>query len=141
MKTTYLILPLAMLVIGCHKKPDAPAPSAVTAPPSDSPEPTPTTPTPPPVTSCKGATVLYSLPSGELINDNSSRSFTITGFEVSCGDTVRVFMRRPNIQGEPWTEYFNIDNGASYFAINDQVITVYNKTGIVLEVAIEAVLK
>lgn len=131
MKYTTLLALIVVSLSACHKKPEEPAQVAVST----------TQPQPPPVTNCQGATVPWSLPSGQTINDLSSKDFTIAGFDVGCGDTLRVYMRRPNIfPADPWTEYFNVDNGASYYALNGQIVTVYNKTGIVLEVAIETVL-
>ncbi len=132
------LIVLSLLALSaCTKHPDAPAPQVQPVNGPTQPPP----PQPPPVTNCLGSTVLYQLPGNPLINDLSSRSFVIPGFEVSCGDSLRVYMRRPNIQLEPWTEYFNVDNGASYYSINNQTVTIYNKTGIVLEAYIEAILK
>lgn len=135
MKTLRLaLLPFMLIVCACQKKPDPPAPATEQTVANPNP------PTPPtPVTNCQGATVMYSLPAGQTINDNSSKDFTIPNFEQSCGDSVQVFMRKPGVA--TWTEYFTVDNGASYYSITNQVVTLHNRTGIVLEVDIEAVLK
>ncbi len=141
MKNIYLILPLIALTAACSKKPDAPAP--VTAPPTSTNPPTP--PPPAPVTNCQGATVLYSLPGNQTVNDNSSKDFTIPNFEQSCGDSVTVFFRSANYAPAPapaWTQLHNTtDTSITYYSIVNQVVTFHNKTGIVLEVDIEAVIK
>lgn len=135
MKTFLLLLTLVSLT-ACHKKPDAPTPALAQATQPSTPNPNP----PPPVSNCQGSTVLWHSPANDTINDNSSKDYLVPGFEVSCNDSARVYMRLPNGIGVPWTEYFNVDNGASYFSIAGQTITVHNRTGIVLEVYIEAVL-
>lgn len=132
MKYTWLLIPF--LLLACQKKRENPPQLAS---PANQGQP----PTQPPTSSCLGAATPWSLPAGELVNDNSSRDFTIPGFDTGCGDTVRVYMRRPNMfPADPWTEYFTIDNGASYYSLAGNVVTMHNRTGIILEVGIEAVL-
>lgn len=139
MKQLLVVLLMGLSIVGCQKKPDPPAPAAA---PVDGTTPPPATNPPPPVSSCQGATVMYSLPGGELINDNSQRDFVIPNFELSCGDTVTVFIRNPLAgPGQGWTQLHDIPNGASYYSVLNQTITVRNSTGIVVECAIEAVLK
>src|SRR5882672_9363756 len=118
-----LILPLGLLIIGCSKKPYDPAPVApITTPPTNPPNP----PTPPPVTTCQGATILYTMPV-QTIADNSVKDFVIPNFEVSCGDTLQVFMQNPGVPpGTPWTEIFDIPNGASYYSLTNQIVTLHN---------------
>lgn len=133
MNTKLLAVTLLPILFGaCHKKPDAPDPLAAPLSHSD-PQPL------PPVTSCQGSTVLYSLPGIQTVNDNSSKDFMVPGYETSCGDTLQVFMRKDS--GQAWFELHDIDNGASYYSLFNQTVTVHNRTGIVQEVDIEAVLK
>lgn len=113
---------------GCHKSPDAPRPQVVSAAPA-----------PPPVTNCQGGTVTWSLPAGNTINSNSSMLFTVPGFDLGCGDSVSVFLRKDSTQ--TWFQLGNVNHGASYYALSGNVVTVFNMTGIVQEVDIEAVLK
>lgn len=138
MKRSLAIFPLLLLMVACSKKPDAPTPAAVQPTPGQ-----PQPPAPPPVTNCQGATVMYSLPTGQTVNDNSSKAFTIPNFEQSCGDTLSVFFRAAGITPAPaWTPLTQTtDNGATYYSVLNQVVTFHNRTGIVLEVDIEAVLK
>lgn len=148
MKRLLVLLPVLFLTVACQKKPDAPVPATSPATPTNPADPgtTPTTPPPtppPPVTSCQGATIPVSVT--DTVNDNSSKDFTIAHFEQSCGDTVTVFFRTANYAPSPapaWTQLNNTtDTSSTYYSINNQVITFHNKTGIVLEIDIEAVLK
>lgn len=144
MKTLMLIL-IGLSMVACSKKPDAPAPEATVIAPTNPPSGTtpPTIPPPPPVTNCTGGTVLWSLtPAGQTVNDNSSKDFTVPGFEISCGDTLQVFFRTAGITPAPaWTQLGDVDLGASYYSVVNQTVTFHNRTGIVLEIDIEAVLK
>lgn len=140
MRKLLAILPVLFLTVACQKKPDPPAPAA-NAPTPTIPDTPPPSPPPPPVTNCQGATVLYSLPGYETVNDNSSRDFTVPHFELSCGDSVTVFFRAAIFPGPAWIELHDVDNGASYYSILNQVVTIHNRTGIVMQVDIEAVLK
>ncbi len=144
MEKIYSVLALSLLVTACQKKPDPPAPdvasttTTTTNPPSNPPA----NPPPPPVTNCQNATVLYSLPGGQNVNDNSQRSFVVTGFEISCGDTLNVYFRAAGITPAPaWIQLHDVNNGASYYSITNQTVTIFNKTGIIMEADIEAVLK
>lgn len=144
MKRLPVLLLAPLLLCSCHKKPDAPAPEPTVSTPTGTTPPTSPPVTPPgPVTSCKGATVLWSLtPSGQTVNDNSSKDFTVPGFEISCGDTLQVFFRSAGIFPAPaWTQLGNVDLGASYYSVLNQTVTFHNRTGIILEIDIEAVLK
>lgn len=134
MKKLLAIILLGLTTCACHKKPDAPAPLAT---PTDHSNPQPPPPTP--VTNCQGATVLYSLPGIQTVNDNSSKDFVIPGYETSCGDTLQVFIRKDSSQA--WFELHDVNLGASYYSLVNQTVTVHNRTGIVQEVDIEAILK
>src|SRR5882757_8518488 len=96
MKLLIIVL-IGLSMTACQKKPDSPAPVAPAASSSSSSS---SSQPPPPVTNCTGATVIYNNPSGETINDNSTKDFIVPGFEVSCGDTLTVMVRNP--QGSPW---------------------------------------
>lgn len=120
---------LLLATTACHKKPDPqPVPQPVTA----------TNPPPPVVSTCQNATVMYSLPTGQMVLSNNSRQFTIPNFDLECGDTVNVFMRRDNTQA--WFQLGTVDLGASYYALTNNVVTIFNRTGIDQEADIEAVL-
>lgn len=132
MKTLLLIV-LAGLALGaCKKSPESPAPEIVQS------TTTTTNPPPPPVNHCQGGTVPYSLPGLPTIPSNSSDQYTITGFDLGCGDTLHVYIRKDS--GQAWAELGNVNQGASYYALSGQVVTVFNMTGITMEVAITAVL-
>lgn len=130
-----LLLGLIVLTVGCQKKPDDPAPASATPPTTTNP------PTPqPPVTNCQGATVLYShvfvIPDVPATTDH-----VITGFDLTCGDTVHVYFRNQGVPpGTPWTEIHDVPNGASYFSVSNQTVTVHNSTGITLDLDLEATL-
>jgi hypothetical protein len=137
MKHIQLILLLSLLA-ACSKKPDAPTPqpAASTPPTTTNPKP----PPPSPVTNCQGATVLYSSPVDTMPSDPvpNSKTYVIPGFELSCGDTVQVYFVA---FGTPPTPLQQGANGASYYTIFNQTVTVYNSTGHSVNVDIEAVLK
>lgn len=134
------LLLLTVFLNACSKHPDDPpavaTPVTTNPPPPPLPQPP---PTPPPVTNCQGATVPWQSPSDWTINDNSSKTFTVPGFDVGCGDSLRVFIRKDSTQS--WYELFNVNMGASYYSLAGNVVTVYNMTGIVQEVNIQAILK
>lgn len=88
--------------------------------------------------------MLYSMPV-DTMPDNpvpNSKDFVIPGFEISCGDTLQVFFRNIGVPpGTPWTQIQEGANGASYYTILNQTVTVVNATGNTVNVSIEAVLK
>lgn len=133
MKTLFLLILTLPFLSACHKKPDNPPQVAAST------TATPPPPPPPPVSSCKGATVPWSSPTGEIIQSLNSRAFTIPDFDLGCGDSVRVFIRKDNTQA--WFELANVNAGFSYYSLADQMVTVFNMTGIDQEVDIEAILK
>lgn len=136
MSKLMVLLLVSLSLTACQKKPDPPAPVSEPAVSTNPPP-----PSPPPVSSCQGATVMYSMPV-DTIPDNSIKSFVIPNFELSCGDSLQVFIRNPQSpQGQGWTELHDVANGGSYFSILNQTVTVHNSTGIVVEVDIEAILK
>lgn len=141
MKKTMMFLLMGLSLVACNKKPDPPAPTAPSGPTSG----TPTQPTPPPpVTNCQGATVMVSVPVFQMPDNPvpNTQNVTINNFEKSCGDTVQVFFRNPGVPpGTPWTTIHEGANGASYFTVTNQIVTIVNSTGIVVDVDVEAVLK
>lgn len=131
---------MLLLSAGCHKKPDAQPPTS-TNPTTTTPPPVAPPSNPPPVTSCQGATIVNSLPI-DTIADNSSKAFTVTGFDISCGDFLDVQVRNPmSPPGQGWIALGNTPNGASFYETSGQIVTVHNATGITVEVSITATLK
>lgn len=145
MKTMTKVLLIGLLgltTIACQKKPDAPAPAAAAPAPTTPTQPTP--PPPPPVTNCTGATVMYSMPI-QVMPDNpvpNTANYVIPGFELSCGDSLQVFFK-PHGSGPaiPPSLINQGANGASYWTVLNQTVTVHNATGQSVDVNIEAVLK
>ncbi len=143
MKKILFLASLAVLTTACQKKPDPPAP--VASAPAVTPGQPPVVTPPAPVTSCQNATIAWSLtPAGQTVNDNSSKDFVIPGFNLGCGDTISVFFRTPAVGPNPapaWTTASDVNNGATYYSLLNQTVTFHNKTGVILEIDIEAVLK
>lgn len=87
---------------------------------------------------------MYSMPI-DTMPDNpvpNTKDFVIPGFELSCGDSLQVFFRNVGVPpATPWTTIQEGSNGASYYTILNQTVTVHNATGITVNVDIEAVLK
>jgi|SRR5882724_6731866 len=136
-----LLLSVMVLSAGCQKKPEPPVPVDVAGPtnPPTQPNPPPTTP-PPPVTNCQGGTVAFS--SVSTIADNSIKDVVIPGFDLGCGDTVQVFFRNQGVAPTTaWTEIHDVPNGASYFALDGQIIHIHNSGGSLLDLDVEALLK
>lgn len=86
---------------------------------------------------------MYSMPV-DTMPDNpvpNTKDFVIPGFELSCGDTLQVFFKNSTLQGVLWTPIHEGANGATYYTILNQTVTVHNSTGQVIYIDIEAVLK
>lgn len=128
MKNLLMLLIASMALTACHRKPDSPPTGAAALLPNN-----------PPVTTCTGGTVMYSSPAGETVGSNSSRMLIVPGFDLGCGSSMHVYIRKDNTQS--WFELGTADLGASYYALSGNVVTVYNKTGITQEIDIEAILK
>lgn len=142
MKKTMLFLLMGLALAACQKTPDAPAP--VPSPAAGTNPPAPLPPAPPPVTNCQGGTVMYSMPIDSMPDNPvpNTKNFVIPGFELSCGDSLQVFFRNPGVPpGTPWTLIHEGANGASYWTVLNQTVTVHNSTGNTVDVSIEAVLK
>lgn len=144
MKWTALMVLMMTITTACTKKPDAPAPDVATTIPPGPGQPTPPTTTPPPpVTNCQGSTIFYSMPI-DTMPDNpvpNTKSFVIAGFETSCGDTLQVLIRNSAAgPGAPWSTLGDTPNGASYYTLTNQTVTVTNATGTQINVAIQATL-
>lgn len=134
-----LLVMLGLLTSACSHKPDAPAPTPQTVTSSPTP-----TPPPAPVTNCQNATVMVSVPIFQMPDNPvpNSTTVTINNFEQSCGDTVAVYFRNPGVPpATPWTTLHEGSNGASYFTVTNQIVTIVNHNGIVVDVDVEAVLK
>ena len=123
-------VPLFLILAACSKHPEDKRPAATPTPAS------------PPINNCQGATIPWSLPlnmgAQETIPDNSHRDFTIPNFDSGCGDTLNVYLRKDS--GQAWFQLPDHSTGASFYLLNGNNVTVYNATGIVQEVTIEAVL-
>lgn len=121
-----------LLLIGCHRTPDAPIvqSNAISQfPPSN------------PVSTCQGATIPWT--TNGVSSHSGELSITIPNFDLSCGDNVRVFIQTitpvpgtPCVPGPipgcviygPWSEIPNAHGTTvpdyGYFTLAGNVVTI-----------------
>lgn len=83
---------------------------------------------------------MYSMPV-DTMTSGTIKSFVIPNFEVSCGDTLQVFIKNIALAPtDPWTELFDNPQISSYYSLLNQTVTVHNNTSDTVYVEIQAVL-
>jgi hypothetical protein len=127
MKTFKILLVCCLALAACKKTPDNPPPAASSG-----------TPDPPPASSFLGVTTPWS-GNGRMAN-NSSHAETINGFDLGCGDSVRVFLRPDSSQA--WFELETTTaHSVNYYSLEGEVVTIYNNAAVYQDFEIQAILK